>query len=120
LVLLLFYSCLPASAGSTYVDLKIHLSGDLTSLLLAFSILLDKTVACGLEDVKLNRFALTPCIRASPHWALAMIGEESAAFQTKHQPWTLGDLFCTVLSVFVAWLRLLVAIWFNIRQFIAN
>jgi hypothetical protein len=47
--------------------------------------LLDRTVAHSLEEVKLNRFALTPCIRASPRRALAMIGEESATIQAHHQ-----------------------------------
>jgi hypothetical protein len=40
--------------------LIIHLSGDLASPLLGLSVLLDRTVAYGLEEVKLNRFALTP------------------------------------------------------------
>jgi hypothetical protein len=40
--------------------LIIHLSGNLASLFLGFSVLLDRTVAYGLEEVKLNRIALTP------------------------------------------------------------
>jgi hypothetical protein len=84
-VLLLFCSCAPASAGSTYVYLKNTLIDDLAPPLLGFSVLLDRTVAHGMEEVKLNRFALAPCIRASPRRALAMIGEESATIQAQHQ-----------------------------------
>jgi len=61
--------------------LRIHLSDDLAPLLLGFSVLLDRTGAHGLEEVKLNRLALTPCIRTSPRRSLAMIGEEPATIQ---------------------------------------
>jgi hypothetical protein len=56
--------------------LETQLSDDLASLLPGFPVLLERTVAHGLEEVNLNRLALTPCIRASPRRALAMIGGE--------------------------------------------
>ena len=49
-------------------------------------------MAHSLEEVKLNRFALTPCIRASPRRALAMIGEESATIQAPINPRSCGIL----------------------------
>jgi hypothetical protein len=58
--------------------LTIHLSDDLAPLLFGLSVLLDRTVSRGLEEVNLYLFALTPGIRASPRRALAMIVEEYA------------------------------------------
>jgi hypothetical protein len=86
LVLLLFFALvrLHLPDQPIYI-LKIHLSDDLASLLLGSSVLVDRTVAHGVEEVKLNRFALTPCMRAILQRALAMTGEESATIRAQHQ-----------------------------------